>query len=242
MATTLPPGVVLGAAGTSTRCGEMRLGHGEGGPVQGPAFPVALGPHRREVAGAGRHLGQRGRQADVAGHDAREPAGLLFGRAEVRQRKGAEDGRGPQRDRRHGATLLLEHEAQLGQPQTRATVCLGHSQAEEVGPGELRPQGRVEAVVGLLDLRHALDERHALEDRRRGLRHRQLLLGEVEVHQAAPASASAGRNIGMVSSGSTATISATTGIPMRTSAGSMPITSPTRRVPSSSSTTAMGNG
>ncbi len=57
-----------------------------------------------------------------------------------------------------------------------------------------------------------------------------------------PSPGDAGRNMGMVSSSSTATISTTTGMPMRTSPGSTPIRSATRRVPSSSSTTAMGRG
>ncbi len=125
---------------------EMGLGNREGGSVQTPSVTDALGAHRRMLARAGCHLGERGGQAEVTGHQRWEPAGLLLGRPEVRHRQGTEDDRRPQGHRRHGATLLLEDEAQLGETQARTPVCLGDRQAEKIGLGKLGPQGLVEAV------------------------------------------------------------------------------------------------
>src|SRR5207248_1736932 len=117
-----------------------------------------------------------------------------------------------------------------------AARVLRKRETEELGVGQLGPQCAVEAVGALLDLLHPLDGRVAGKDLLGQIVHRLLLLGQREVHQPA------GWNWGRIRSSSNAMNSTSTGMPTCTSDGSTPTTFETRRVPSSSWTSATTNG
>jgi len=61
----------------------------------------------------------------------------------------AHDGEG--RHLRHRATDLLEDDAHLGEPESGATLGLGHADTDDAEVGEFTPQGDVDAAV-LLDI------------------------------------------------------------------------------------------
>ncbi len=199
------------AAGTRTRAARCAWGTAKAVPCRRHPSPSRSARTVGWLRGAGRHLVERRRQQPHRPLPRRrEPTGLLLRR--VRSAPGgAHRGRGwpttgpaP----RPGPAARARGTARSGRgPNRRAP----RGPPGRAGwPWPARPTGlwsKRSAVV--LDLGHTLDARHALEDRRGRLGHRQLLLGEVEVHQAVSRLGGArhGRNIGIVSSSSTATIS-----------------------------------
>ena len=222
----LPP---VGQRGRHQHAGRKMGGrHAHRRAVEAPARAVAC---RGDTGGEGARpdLGERRGEDRLALDDAGQPAGALFGCTELGDRQRAHgDGR-QQRHRRHPSSLLLEQQAQLDDPVTAPADVLGQCDAQQVGIGQLRPQGPVDPVGSSLDLLHPLGRGLIGEDPRRQVGDRLLILGKGEVHQPG-----AGWNWGNVSSSSKATISSSRGMPTRTSAGSTPITLDTSRVPSSS--------
>ena len=225
--------------------GQVGLGHGPGGPVQPPAVAVAHGPHRRD--GPGRWPPPRSAPPDSRTSPATTPGSQRACCSAVPNRA---RGRAPRTTVAHSGTGATARPCCSStrhssvSPRPDPPCASGTARPSRLARAKLRPQRVVEPVVGLLDLGHPVGVDHAVEDAGRGLGHRLLLLGEGEVHQAAPASRSRGRrNIGSVSSSSTADeLDHRRACRCCTSAGSTPIMSATSRVPSSSSTTAMGSG
>ena len=77
-------------------------------------------------------------------------------------------------------TLLLEHQAQLDQPEAAAPVLLGKRQREQPGVGEGPPEVAVDALVAPLDLLDPLDRGLAVEDLRRQIADCLLLLRKLK--------------------------------------------------------------
>ena len=108
---------------------------------------------------------------------------MLVGGAELGDRERTEHQRGPQRDRCDASALLLQQQAQLDEPVSTAAEVLGQAQPEQVGLGQLVPQGVVESVVVALDVLDPLDGRVALEDLPGEVLDDVLLVAEIEVHR-----------------------------------------------------------
>ena len=166
---------------------DVRGGHRHLRPVESPGAAVRPrgGGRVHRVVHAG--LGERGRQHHVTAGDAGQPRVALRLRPPLGDGERAARHRGPQRDRRHDPTLLLEHEAELEHAEPAAADVVGQAQPEEVRVGELRPQRTVDALVARLDGLHALHRGGALEDLLGEVARRLLLVAEREVHVSPPA-------------------------------------------------------
>ena len=190
------------------------------------------------MGGAGGGLGEGGAQTHLPGHNFRQQAGLGRGEPESRQRHRTEDHRRPQRDRGGGGTLVLKDETRFGQARPDPPEDSGTAKPEQVGGGQLRPTGRHRigpAVCSTSSMRAVV----ALPANTDAAACDTATCSSLKVKSIY---CSPGRNIGSVSSSSTATSSTVPGMPMASSSPVAPMTSATMRVPSSNSTTAMGNG
>jgi hypothetical protein len=147
-----------------------------------PAFVGARRAHGRTQRVVGTPLAERRRQHDVSGDDAREPRLALGGGAELGDRQRAQRQRRPQGYRGHATPLLLQHQAQLDEPEAAAADVLGQAQAEQVRVGELPPQLAVEPVSRALDLLDAIHGGMTAEDLLGERFDDQLLVVQVEVH------------------------------------------------------------
>ena len=201
-ARSTPPSSVR--AGTTMRSARWAWGTASSVPSRTHPSPAARGPHRRHGRRAGRGAGQGGGQDHVAGDDAGQPAGALGLRAEAGERERAQHEGGPQRHRRHRVALRLQQQAELHQAVAGAAVGLGDGQPEQVGVGQRLPQVAVDALVAGLHGGDPLGVDQAGEEAGRGLGDRQLLVGQLEVHQAPffPSAVPAGTNTGRDSSSS----------------------------------------
>ena len=79
--------------------------------------------------------------------DATEDLAGQCGGSELRDRRGGQPERLPQRHRSDGAADVLEHVAERDQVEPRSPVCLGHERAQHAGLGEGGPQLAVEPGV-----------------------------------------------------------------------------------------------
>ena len=119
------------------------------------------------------------------------------------ERERAQHQGGPQRHRGHGVPLRLQQQAELHEAVAGAGVRFGDGEPEQVGVGQRLPQVAVDALGAGLDGGDALGVDQTGEETGGGLGHRELLVGQFEVHQAPfPAGVPAGTNTGSDSSSS----------------------------------------
>ena len=153
----------------------------------------------------------------------------------------ARDDRRPQRDRRDGAALFFQQDAQRRDAQARPARVLGQCDAEQPGVPELAPQDVVNTRLGALYGADPVLGGVVGEDLLGQVPDRFQFLAKGEVHQAS-FFGSAGRKTGSDKSGSGSIQSTTTGMPISTSAGAIPVMFAISRVPSASSITATISG
>ena len=123
--------------------GHVGEGNGERRPGEEHASGTFDGGDQRPADPAGidigESVGQGGSEDHLTTNHARQERALYGLRGERGQRHGAEDNRGPQRQRCHDTTLRLENDGRLDHPVSASTPGLRNAQAEEVGLGQLGP-------------------------------------------------------------------------------------------------------
>src|SRR6185369_6606262 len=88
----------------------------------------------------------------LSGDDLPEPALFLCIRSELGNRRGAEDERRKQRNRRDEAPGLLEQDRELGNTEAHAAEFFRQSDAEKARIGKRLPQLAVEPLARLLEV------------------------------------------------------------------------------------------
>ena len=203
-ASSTPPSSVR--AGTTMRSARWAWGTASSVPSNtqpDPASAPTRGAHRGHGRRAARAAVQGRGEEHLAGHDAGQPAAALGLRAEAGQGERPQHEGGPQRHRGHRVPLRLQEQAELHQAVAGAAVGLGDGEPEEVGVGQRLPQLAVDALGAGLHGSGAFGVDQSRKETGGGLGDRELLLAQLEVHQAPfPAAVSAGTNTGRDSSSS----------------------------------------
>ena len=127
---------------------------------------------------------ERGGQDHLATDDTGQPTAALRLRAEVGERERAQHQRGPQRHRGHGVPLRLQQQAELHEAVAGTRIPFGDGEPEQVGVGQRLPEVAVDALGAGLDGRNALGVDQTGNETGGGLGHRELLVGQFEIHQA----------------------------------------------------------
>jgi len=143
---------------------EVRDRHRGLHAVQAIARAIGAGERRGSRRIVAQRLLEPAREEHLARGDPRQPALLLRLRAELSQRKGAERQHGPQRNRGHSPSRLLEQHTQPEQPEAASAHGIRERRADQVGLRELRPEIGVDAHVADLDLLQPVGGRAVLED------------------------------------------------------------------------------
>ena len=141
-------------------------------------LPVGRRRGRRR-GGVTDRLGERGGDDPGAGSHTLQ----RVERVELHQRGRGESHHRERGDRRRGATDLLEHDARLEEPESRAAGRLGDRDAHDPGIGKCGPQVPVEAVVVGEHALHAFEPGGVGEDLGHEIAEILLVGGEGEIHQ-----------------------------------------------------------
>jgi len=154
--------------------------------LQAPAVSVRrrLDCWPQRVAAAG-FLERRGQQ-DLARHDTRQECRALGGAAEFLHGECTQDEGGEQRHRGERATLLFEHQAELAEPEARATVLRRNCTAKEARFRKRHPQRPVMGLTRAGELTAEIIRHPIAEDLRGELAQSLLFLAVTEFQRSPP--------------------------------------------------------